>query len=159
MLLAGTHNEHLLPLFDATVKYPHERERPEVVVEPAVVDDRLGRGVFVSVRRRYALYDRIEQFTYPLARFGTHIYRPAAVEPYRLLYLFDYTVGVGGRQVYLVYDRNDFKIVFKRDIYIRYCLGLDSLRCVDHKQRPLGRGERLAYFIAEIDMARCVDKI
>ena len=66
---------------------------------------------------------------------------------------------VGGGQVYLVDDREYFKVVVEREVGVRERLRFNALRRVHDEHRTLARGERAADLIVEVDMTRSVDKV
>ena len=68
-------------------------------------------------------------------------------------------LGLGGRQVDLVDDRNDFQIVVQGQIGVRERLRFNALRGVHHQQRALARLQAARHFVSEIDVTRRVDQI
>ena len=68
-------------------------------------------------------------------------------------------VGIGGRQVDLVDDRNDVQVVLDREIGVRECLRLRPLRRVDDEQRALAGLQGPRYLVGEVHMAGRVDEV
>ena len=63
------------------------------------------------------------------------------------------------REIDLVDDRDNLKVVLNGEIGVRDSLSLDTLRRIDEKQRALARRQRPGYFVREIDVTRCVDEV
>ena len=81
------------------------------------------------------------------------------VDADHVLDLVPRSFDVGGGQVDLVDDRDDFERVVDGKIGVRQGLRLDPLRRVDDEKRPLARGERTRHLVAEVDVTRRVDQV
>ena len=68
-------------------------------------------------------------------------------------------LGVGGRQVDLVDDRQDLEIVLERQVGVGERLRLHALRGVHDQHGALARGERAADLVVEVHVARRVDEV
>ena len=68
-------------------------------------------------------------------------------------------VGIGGRQVDLVDDRNDVQVVLDREIGVRERLRLGALRRIDDEQRALAGLQGPRYLVGEVHMAGRVDEV
>ena len=49
--------------------------------------------------------------------------------------------------------------MIQRKIYIRKCLRLDTLRCIDNEQRAVACGKASGNLIVEVNMARGVNHV
>jgi hypothetical protein len=76
-----------------------------------------------------------------------------------LLDLLANALGLGGRQVDLVDDRNDFEIVMQREVGIGQRLRFHALRRVHHQQRAFAGLQAARNFVGEIDVARRIDQV
>ena len=95
----------------------------------------------------------------PMPCFGAGENGVGRVEPDHLLDLLADALGLGGRQIDLVDDRNDFEIVVQRQIGVGERLRLDALRRVDHQQRAFAGLQAARNFVGEIDVAGRVDQV
>ena len=81
------------------------------------------------------------------------------IEPDHILDLLADALGLGGRQVDLVEDRDDLVIVVDRLIDIGERLRLDALARIDHQQRAFAGRQAADHLIGEVDMAWRVDQV
>ena len=75
---------------------------------------------------------------------------------------FDHLFGardVGGRQIDLVDDRNDFEAVIDGEIRVGEGLGFNALGGIDDEQGAFARSQRARDFVGKIDVARGVDEV
>ena len=68
-------------------------------------------------------------------------------------------LGLGGGEIDLVEDGDDFVVGVERLVDIGEGLRLDALGGVDDQQRTLAGGERARDFVGEVDMAGGVDEV
>ncbi len=73
--------------------------------------------------------------------------------------LFFHPFGIGGRQVDLVDDGEDFEVAVDRQMDVGQSLRLDPLDGVDDEKGPFAGGERAGHFVGEIDVAGGVDQV
>ncbi len=76
--------------------------------------------------------------------------------------IFDFLrhfVGAGGGQINLVDHRDDFEVLFQRQIHVCQRLRLDPLRRIHHQHRAFAGLQRPADLVAEIDVPRRVDQV
>ena len=159
MALVVAHKLHQLPLRHFAVEDAHQRQGPEVGVEPGVVDDRLGRRGRVAHGSGNAVDDGVEQVADADAGFGGDPQGVGGVDADAGLDLLGHLVRVGGGKVDLVDDRQQFEVVLHRQVDVGDGLRLDALGSVDDQQRPVGGGEGFAHLVAEVDVAGGVDQV
>ena len=159
MFVVGTHDQNFLTLFDLSVIDTYQSKGTQIVVEPAVVYQCFGRGVFISFGSGNAIDDGIEQFFDPQTGFGTGFECVGTVESDSLLYLLFDTIRFGGGEVDFVDDGNEFEIILEGDVDIGDSLCFDALGSIDDQQCAFTRCERAAHFIGKIDMTRSVDQV
>ena len=68
-------------------------------------------------------------------------------------------VRIGRGEVDLVRDGNDLEPVLDREVGVRECLRLDSLRGVDDEERSLAGLERARDLVREVDVPGRVDEV
>jgi len=93
------------------------------------------------------------------AGLSRHHDRFRRIDADHVLDLLAYALGIGGRQVDLVEDRDDLVIDLDRVIRVRQRLRLDALAGIDHQQRAFAGGQRTADFVGEVDVARRVHQV
>ena len=76
-----------------------------------------------------------------------------------LLDLVADALGIGGRQVDLVDERDDLEVRVHRHERVGDGLRLDALRGVDHEDDALARLKRAADLVREVDVTRRVDEV
>ena len=77
---------------------------------------------------------------------------------YRLDF-FGNTLGVGGREVNLIDNRDDHKLSVHRKICIRKGLCFHTLCSIHDEERTFACIQRTRNFIRKVDVARCVDEV
>ena len=144
----------LSPRLERAVHDPHQRDDADVVVEPGVDDERLQRRIRIALGGRNALDEGLEQLGDALPCLGAHAHRVRGVDADDLLDLLGDAIGVGGGQVDLVDDRQDFDALLDRRVAVRDALRLDALGGIDHQERPVAGGQRTRDFVGEVHVAR-----
>ena len=157
--LADGFRHDLVAFAQHAVLDPHQRDHPEVVVEPGVDDQRLQRGLAVALGRRDFLHQVFQRILHAQARFGAHQAGIGGVDADNLLYLFLDLVGVRLGEVHLVEDGQHFQTLLYGGIAVGDRLGLDALAGVHDQQRALTGRQGARYLIGKIDVAGGVDKI
>ena len=94
-----------------------------------------------------------------LAGLGAGENRVVRFESDEVFDLFDRFLRFGARQIDLIDYRNQFEIVFDREVSVRERLRFDALRRIDDQQRAFTGRKRTRDFVGEIDVARRVDQI
>ena len=148
-----------LSLADRAFEDADEDDDAAVGIEPGVEDQGLQAVVGVTLGRRNALDDGFENVGDALAGFGADEDGVGGVEADGA---FDHFFGardVGGLQIDLVDDGNDFEAVVDGDIGVGEGLRFDALGGVDDQQRAFAGGQRARDFVGEIDVAGSVDEI
>ena len=157
--LAVRHDLDLHALAQASVDDAGEHDDAAVGIEPGVEDEGLQRRVGISTRRRQTMHDGLEDVGNALAGLGGDGERVVGGKADGLLDHLAGALDVGGGQVDLVDDGDDFEAVVDGEIGVGQGLRLDALRCVDDQQRALAGGERARDLVAEVDVAGRVDEV
>jgi hypothetical protein len=125
----------------------------------AVEDERCQGRAGIMRRRRHASDDRLENLpdAGPLLGAGQDDFLPR--DGQRLLQLIEHHLGIGGRQVDLVDDRDDDEVLRHGQMDIGERLGLDALGGVDDQDGALAGLQRSAHLIGEVDVAGRVDQV
>ena len=158
-LRARRHHPNAVRALHRAVHDPHVRHHALVRVVLRVEHQRAQRPLLVRLGRRNALHDRLQQRAHARAVLRGDLQHLVRLEAERRDQLFDDPVGLGGRQVDLVHDRDDGEVVLQREVDVGERLRLDALRCVDDQQRSLARRERARDFVREVDVPRRVDEV
>ena len=108
---------------------------------------------------RYALHDRFEQFVDSGALLGRYEHRSVGIQAEIVVDLVLGAGDIGRGHVYLVDDRDDFKVVLEGEVKIGKRLGLDALGGVHQEQRTFAGRNGSGNFVSEIDVARGIDEI
>jgi hypothetical protein len=131
----------------------------EIGVVPGIDQQRLERRIGVALGRRQALDDGLQHLGHAGAGLGRDLQRARGVDADHVLDLLADAVGLGGRQIDLVEDRDDLVVDLDGLVDVGERLGLDALAGVDHQQRAFDGGERSVHLIGEVDVARRVDQV
>ena len=67
--------------------------------------------------------------------------------------------GLRARQVDLVEDRDDRKVILEGQVQVRERLGLDTLRGIDEEDRTLARGQGAGDLVGEVHVTGRVDHV
>ena len=152
------HLDHVTRL-QAAIDDADVGDHAAVGVVDRVEDHRARRRIGIALRRRHelahAVHQRLDALT-RLARHPQHILRLAADDVRDLLRVL---LRVGGRQVDLVKDRNNLKIILHGQVQVRQRLRLDALRRVDQQNRALARLQRARDLVGEVHVAGGVDQM
>ena len=153
------HQADLLSLAKRPLKYARQHNHAAVRIEPGVEDQRLQPLFGISLGRRNALDDGLENIGHALAGLGADQDRVGRIETHCT---FDHFLGarnVGAGQIDLVDDRNNLQSVIDGQICIRQRLGLDTLRSVDNQQRAFAGCQRTRDFVRKVHVAGRVDQV
>ena len=101
----------------------------------------------------------MQQLRYALTGLGRDLQDLVARESEDPLEFLDAAFGVGRREVDLVEDRDDLKIVFDRLVAVGQRLGLNPLTGIDQQYRAFAGGQGTRYLIAEVDVPGRVDQL
>ena len=112
-----------------------------------------------ALGRRNALDDGFENVGDALSGFGADEDGVGGVEADGAFDHFLRARDVGGGQIDLVDDGNDFEAVVDGEIGVGEGLRFDALGGVDDQQRAFAGGERARDFVGEIDVAGRVDQV
>ncbi len=140
----GGHEANLQALADGAVDDADERHDAAVRVEVAVEDQRRERRIRVADGRRHVAHDRLEHVSDALAGLAGGQHGLVGGDRETLFDLVADALGIGGRQVDLVDERDDLEVRVHRHERVGDGLRLDALRGVDHEDHALARLERTA---------------
>ncbi len=93
------------------------------------------------------------------ALLGAHQQRVAGIEADHFFDLFPNALRLGGRQIDLIDDRNNFEIVVQRKVSIGERLRFHALRRIHHQQRAFARLQTARNLVGKIHVARRIDQI
>jgi hypothetical protein len=155
----GGHQLDLLALLHHAFPDAHQHDHAQISVIPAVDQHRDQRLGAVSLRRRQLLNNSFEHSGNVQAGLRRHADRFRRIDANYVLDLLLDALDVGGRQVDLVEDRQDFQVVVQRLIDVGERLRFDALTCIYYEDRSFAGGERARHLIGEIDVARRVHQV
>ena len=159
VLAAGVEELHVVALAQRAVEHAVVGDDAAEGVEHRVEDQRLQRGVHVALRRRHTLHDGFEHLLDALSRLARGEQNLLLAAADQVDHLVLHLVDHGRIHVDLVQHGNDLQVVAERQIEIRYGLGLNALRGIDHQQRTLARGDGARHLVRKIDVSRRVDQV
>ena len=159
VVLGGVHQQHLGAGADGPFEHADDDHDAAIRVVPGVEDQRLERRVGITLRRRQALDDGLEDVLDAAAFLGAGEDGGRAIEPDDLLDLAARLLGLRAGQVDLVDDRDDLEAVVDREVGVGQRLRLDALRGVHEQQRAFARGQRSRHLVPEVHVPRRVDQI
>ena len=132
LLLGHRHEAHARA--QRAVDHADVRDDAAIRIELRV-EDESAQIVVDALGRRNAVHDRFEDFLDADAFFGAGQDRVAGLDHQQLLDLFLDPLGIGGREIDLVDDRDDRQVVLERQVIVGQRLRFDALGRVDHEQR------------------------
>ena len=156
---AVLHHLDLLAGPQAAVDHADQNHDAQIGVVPGVDQQGLQRRVLVALGRRQAGDDGFQHLVDADARLGAGQHRVAGVQADQVLDLGAHALGLGGRQVDLVEDRDDLVVVVDGRINVGQRLGFHALAGVDDQDRAFAGGQRARDFIGEVDVAGGVHQI
>ena len=133
----------MVALVQRTVEYAEIGYDSSERIEHRVEDKRLQRAFVIALGCRHALDDRFEHLLDALSGLARGEQNFLLLATYKVDDLVLYLVYHRGVAVDLVEHGDDLQILPQGKIEIRYGLGLDALRGVDHQQ-PHPRTEAIA---------------
>ena len=149
----------LLPHAHAAVHHARQDDHAAIGIEPGIENQRAQRRVGRALGRRHQVHDGLQNFVNADALLGAHQQRAARVQPDHGFDLLANALRLGGGQIDLVDDRNDFQVVVQRQIGIGQRLRLHALRRVHHQQRAFAGLQAARNLVGEIHVARRVDQV
>ena len=138
---------------------PHVADDALVGVVVTVEHERAQRRGGIALRRRDPGDDRLQDLGDAGPLLGRGQDDLLARDREDVLQLLHHQVGLGGRQVDLVEDRDDRQALADGEVDVGQRLGLDALRGVHHEDRALAGLEAAADLVAEVDVAGRVDEV
>ena len=156
---AVRHHADFLAALQAAVLHPHQDHHAEILVVPAIDQQRLQRRRGVARRRRQAVHQRLQHALDVQAGLGADLHRVGGVQADHVLDLLLHPFRLGGRQVDLVEDRHDLVVGLDRLVDVGQRLRLHALAGVDHQQRALAGGQAAADLVGEVDVAGRVHQV
>ena len=158
-LLARCHKANFCTFFYNTVKNAHKNDNTLVTVIKTVENKRFQRCILVALGCGDILDYAFEYIVYVQVCLGGNKRCIFAVKTDNVLYLLFHALGLGARQVYLVDNGHNFKVVVKRKIHVCKRLRLNTLRRIDNQHSAVTGSQRTRYLVVEIDMTGGVDKV
>ena len=125
----------------------------------AVKNQRRKRCGTVTAGGRDSLHHRLQNILNTQTRFGRNQQRIISRQADNLLNLLFYGLRVSVGQVNLVDNRDNFQIIFQRQIHIGQRLRLNALGGIHHQQSTLAGSQRTADLIVEVNMAGGINQI
>ena len=159
--MGGTrrHHAHALTSRQHTVHDTHVGDDAAVRVVHGVEDHRARRGVGGSLGGGDNLDDAIEEILDALAGLTRDLQDLALVAANQLSDLVRVLLRLRARQVDLVEDRDDRKVILEGQIQVRERLGLDALRGVDKEDCTLARRQGAGDLVGEVHVTGRVDHV
>ncbi len=117
------------------------------------------RRIFITLRAGQVLDDFLQDFVDVDVVLGRDQRRVAGIEADDFLDLLPDNFRLGGGQVDLVDDRQDFQVGVDRQVDIGQGLGFDALGGVDDQHGAVAGGQGARDFVVEVDMAGGVDQV
>ena len=124
----------LLAALQPAVLHADQDHDAEILVVPAIDQQRLQRRGAVALGRRQAVHQRLQHALDVEAGLGADLHRVGGVQADHVLDLLLHPLGLGGRQVDLVEDRDDLVVGLDRLVDVGERLRLDALAGVHHQQ-------------------------
>ena len=125
------------PFFEDAVDHADEDDHAEVGIVPGVDEGGLQGSGAVALGGRDLGDDRLEHVVDADARFGAGEDGFGCVDADDVLDLVADFLGLGGGEVDLVDDGDDFVVVLDRLVDVGEGLGFDALCGIDHQQGAL----------------------
>ncbi len=149
----------LLTAAQAAFDHAGQNDDAAVRIEPRVEDQRAKRRIGRAFGRRHQVNDVLQNLMHARAGFGAGEHGIARIEPDDGFDLLANALGLRGREVDLVDDRNDFQIVMEGEVSVGEGLSLHALRSIDHQQRALAGLQAARNLVGEIDVAGRIDQV
>ena len=108
---------------------------------------------------RHVLHDGLERLAHAHAGLAAREHGFIGRNREAFLDLVTDALGIGGRQVDLVDERDDLQVRVHRQVRVGDRLRLDALSCVDDEQHALARCERARDLVGEVDVSGGVDQV
>ena len=159
MRSAGGHHADPLSAPQPAILDPHEDDDAEILIVPAVDEQRLQRRIGVARGRRQPGHERLEHVGNAEAGLGADHHRIVGGQADHILDLLLDPLRLGRRQVDLVQHRDDLVMGVDGLIDVGQRLRFDALAGVDHQQTALAGGQAAAHLIGEVDMAGRVHQV
>ena len=149
----------LLAQFHPAVHNAGEDNHAAVWIKPGIENQGAQWRIDIAARVRNLLDDGLQNFVDADALLGAAQNGFGGVDPDNVLNLLADALGLGGREVDLVDDRDDFEVVVQGEVGIGHRLRLDTLGGIDHKQRAFAGLEAARDFVGEIHVPGRVDQV
>ena len=155
----GTSGHHVdgIALFDRAVDDADQSDYSPVCIEIRIEDERAKRRIGIASRSWNVVDNGLEKVVDAHARLGRAEHGIIRRNCQSVLYLLACAVGIGCRQIDLVYERYDFKVGVHCHHGVRDGLRLDALGGVDDEHGAFAGGKASRYLVGEVDVTRSVD--
>src|SRR5690606_22984955 len=147
VFLICTYELYLIPLANGSVKYAEINFYTAERIEYGIKDHRLKWRVCITFRRWYTFNDCAKNFLNTSTLFRACADNVFAFTANHLNDFIGNFLRHRVRQVNLVHNRYDLKIVFQCKVEVRYRLGFNSLACVHNQERAFAGSDGTRYFI------------
>ena len=158
-LRARGHHADLVALLDATVDHADEGHHAAVGVEVAVEDERAQGGRAVALGGRDVVDHGFQKIVDTLAGLARGEHRVVGGNGQAGLDLGLHALGLGGRQVDLVDERDDLQIGVHGEHRVGHGLRLHALGGVHHEHGSVAGGQAAGDLVGEVHVARRVDEV
>ena len=159
ILLAVAHDLHTVAHFYFSVLNPDKADCAFIIIVIRVEYKCFKRCVYVAFGSGHHRYDLIENVLYSDAFLCAYKRSHRRVYTDYVLDFRAYFFGACGRQIYFVDNRQNFKVVVNRNIYVCKRLRFHALRRIHDKHCAFASGKRPGNFIRKVDMPRRIYKI
>ncbi len=159
ILLAGRDKLHEIILTYGAVFNLEIRDDASERIEHRVKYQSLQRSLRVTHRRGDSLNDSLQYLGHTDTCLAAGAYHLRRVTSEQVHYLVLHLIRLGTVEIHLINNRYYLEVIVNGHIEIGDCLGLDTLRSIDYKQRALACSDGARYLIGKVDMPRSVDKI
>ena len=153
------HHADALAALQPSVLDADQDHHAEILVVPAIDQQRLQRRGAVALRWRQAMHQGLQHALDVQAGLGADLDRVGGIEADHVLDLLLHLLRFGGREVDLVEDGHDLVVGLDGLIDVGERLRLDPLTGIHHQQRTLAGGQAAADLVGEIDVAGRVHQV
>ena len=159
MKLAIGFGQNAVADLQASLFHADQGDHSKVIVEPAIDDECLQRGVAITLGRRDVGDEILEGILNAHARLRTDQTSLGRVDSDDLFDLGADPFRIRLGKVHLVEDRQHFKALLDGRVAVRHRLGLYALPGIDHQKRTLAGRQGARHLVGKIDVTGGVDEV
>ena len=145
--------------FQASVEDTDQDDDAAVWIEPGIENQGPERFFGIALGVRDLFDDRFQDFVNADTLFGAGENSFRGVDTDNVFDLLTDAFGVGGRQVNLVDDRDDFQVVVQGEVGVRKSLGFHALGGIDNQQRAFAGLQTAFHFVGEVHVTWGIDEV